>query len=113
MKTARSVASKISRRPWQGIDWIEKQATLLHNKLVVVALYGVEGGAPNSRGNAPVPIHKADEYIADGVKTLRDWEAQRAPTASSRRWFERQVSELRRKLENAEAVRAGRQAPKL
>jgi len=113
MRTARAIASKLERRPWQGTDWIEKQANLLHNRLASVILYGVEGGAGNSRGNAPVPRSKADEYIAEAGAVLRNWEAQHAPTASARRWFEYKVKDLRRKLEEAEAVRAGHQAPKL
>jgi hypothetical protein len=113
MRNARTIASKLERRPWQGTEWIEKQANLLHNRLVAVILYGVEGGPANSRGNAPVPSSKADQYIAEGRTALHDWEAQRAPTASSRRWHEYKVKDLRRKLEEAEAVRAGHQVPKL
>lgn len=90
------------KRPWSGIEYAERQATLWHNRLAHIILYGIdERGMENLR--------EADRALY----ALLEQRVPGNPKHRVARWWESRKTSLRRMWNEAVEVAEGTRAPKL
>lgn len=87
---------------WDGIEYNERQASLWHNKLAHIILYGAD-----ERGR---------EHLVEARTKLAALLEQRVPGNQrhrTARWWESKKTSLQRMWNDAEEVASGTRAPKL
>lgn len=93
---------------WQGTDSNERRIHSVHNALVDIYLWGVQGVSPDyGYAHKIVSPEVADRHIARARQIYVELVEQKAPP-SARAWKDRKIKELDGLIARAAAVREGR-----
>lgn len=83
---------------WAGIDYLEKRATTIRNRLVYIVIDG--------------PDAKSPQYIDEAIKFVGDLRSMKAPRGRAKTWQKYLVMDLEGLLSRAIDVHMGRVAPR-